>query len=47
LSSHTEPEDLERGRAAGFTDCVAKLDRDTLISVLADTFANAVPAIAA
>ena len=47
LSSHTEAEDLERGRAAGFTDYVSKSDRDTLISVLAESFANSVPAIAA
>jgi two-component system chemotaxis sensor kinase CheA len=47
LSSRTGPEDLERGRAAGFTDYVAKSDRDTLISVLEETLAAPVPAIAA
>jgi two-component system chemotaxis sensor kinase CheA len=47
LSSHTEPEDLERGRAAGFTDYVGKSDRDTLMAVLAEVVAPAVPAIAA
>jgi two-component system chemotaxis sensor kinase CheA len=37
LSSHTTPEDLERGRRVGFTDYVAKLDRDALLETLAQT----------
>jgi two-component system chemotaxis sensor kinase CheA len=34
LSSHATPKDLERGRAAGFTDYVAKFDREALLSAL-------------
>ncbi len=37
LSSHTTTEDLERGRRVGFTDYVAKLDRDALLETLAQT----------
>ncbi len=37
LSSHTTSEDLERGRRVGFTDYVAKLDRDALLETLAQT----------
>ena len=37
LSSHTTSEDLERGRQVGFTDYVAKLDRDALLETLAQT----------
>jgi two-component system, chemotaxis family, sensor kinase CheA len=34
LSSHASPRDLERGRQAGFTDYVAKFDRDALLFAL-------------
>jgi two-component system chemotaxis sensor kinase CheA len=34
LSSHATPEDFDRGREAGFSDYVAKFDRDTLLQVL-------------
>ncbi|MBI3513986.1 MAG: response regulator, partial [Proteobacteria bacterium] len=34
LSSHASPEDFDRGREAGFSDYVAKFDRDTLLQVL-------------
>jgi len=34
LSSHSSPRDLERGRQAGFTDYVAKFDRDALLFAL-------------
>jgi two-component system chemotaxis sensor kinase CheA len=31
MSSHATPQDLDRGRAAGFADYVAKFDRDALL----------------
>jgi two-component system chemotaxis sensor kinase CheA len=34
LSSRTEPNDIEAGRDAGFTDYVAKFQRDALIASL-------------
>jgi two-component system chemotaxis sensor kinase CheA len=34
LSSHASPRDLDRGRQAGFTDYVAKFDRDALLFTL-------------
>ena len=34
LSSHATPRDLERGRAVGFTDYVAKFDREALLGAL-------------
>src|SRR3546814_5620312 len=37
LSSHTTAEDLEHGRRVGFTDYVAKLDREALLETLAQT----------
>ena len=37
LSSHRSPRDLDRGRAAGFDDYVAKFDRDALLSTLSET----------
>jgi two-component system, chemotaxis family, sensor kinase CheA len=40
LSSHASPADLDRGRAAGFDDYVAKLDRDALLSALSETLAE-------
>jgi two-component system chemotaxis sensor kinase CheA len=39
LSSHATPEDFDRGREAGFSDYVAKFDRDTLLQVLSETLA--------
>ncbi len=38
LSSRTSPDDLDRGREAGFTDYVAKFDRDALLSALSESF---------
>jgi len=37
LSSHASPRDFERGRQAGFTDYVAKFDRDALLVALQQT----------
>ena len=37
LSSHTSPGDFNRGREVGFTDYVAKFDRDALLSTLSQT----------
>ena len=37
LSSHTTQRDFDRGRAVGFTDYVAKFDRDSLMSSLSQT----------
>lgn len=37
LSSYTTQQDMERGRAAGFSDYVAKSDRDALLHTLAQT----------
>lgn len=37
LSSHTTPDDFDRGRAVGFSDYVAKFDRDSLMSALTQT----------
>jgi two-component system chemotaxis sensor kinase CheA len=34
LSGRARPEDIERGRAAGFSDYVAKFDRDALVASL-------------
>ena len=40
LSARTTDEDFERGRAAGFSDYVAKADRDELVRSLAHTVAS-------
>jgi len=40
LSSHATPRDFERGRSVGFTDYVAKFDRDALLSTLTQTLAS-------
>jgi len=40
LSSHATPRDLDRGRAAGFNDYVAKFDRDALLYSLSQTLAE-------
>ncbi|MTI08569.1 hybrid sensor histidine kinase/response regulator [Curvivirga aplysinae] len=37
MTSHTSPGDLEHGREVGFTDYVAKHDRDGLLQALAET----------
>ncbi len=37
LSSHASPRDLDRGRAAGFSDYVAKFDREALLHSLSET----------
>ncbi len=41
LSSHTGPQVLNRGREAGFSDYVAKFDRDGLLMTLKETIATA------
>jgi two-component system, chemotaxis family, sensor kinase CheA len=38
LSSHATPQDLDRGREVGFTDYIAKFDRDALLTTLSATF---------
>ncbi|MBV6632134.1 MAG: chemotaxis protein CheW [Alphaproteobacteria bacterium] len=40
LSAHASERDLDRGRQAGFTDYVAKFDREGLLQTLAETFAE-------
>jgi two-component system chemotaxis sensor kinase CheA len=40
LSSHATPRDIDRGRQAGFTDYVAKFDRDALLRSLAQTLSQ-------
>jgi two-component system chemotaxis sensor kinase CheA len=37
LSAHASPEDFARGREAGFSDYVAKFDRDALLQILSQT----------
>jgi two-component system chemotaxis sensor kinase CheA len=37
LSSHTSAKDLDRGRKVGFSDYVAKFDRDALLTTLSET----------
>ncbi|MDD4615894.1 MAG: chemotaxis protein CheW [Alphaproteobacteria bacterium] len=37
MSSHATPRDLERGRQAGFTDYVAKFNREGLLNALQET----------
>ena len=39
LSTRASPNDLNRGREVGFTDYVAKFDRDSLLDTLANTLA--------
>jgi two-component system chemotaxis sensor kinase CheA len=41
LSSHASPRDLDRGRAAGFSDYVAKFDREALLHSLSETLSHA------
>lgn len=40
LSSHASPRDIERGRLAGFTDYVAKFNREALLDTLQQTLSN-------
>jgi len=40
LSSHATEKDFERGREVGFTDYVAKFDRDALLQTLAQTLST-------
>ncbi len=40
LSSHATPRDIERGRVAGFTDYVAKFNREALLATLQQTLSN-------
>ena len=40
LSSHATPHDIERGRQVGFTDYVAKFDRDTLLVAVEHALEN-------
>ena len=40
LSSHATEQDFERGRKVGFSEYVAKFDRETLVSTLADTIST-------
>lgn len=40
LSSHATPQDMEKGKAVGFTQYVAKFDRDTLLTTLSKTILN-------
>jgi len=37
LSLRSTPDDMERGREVGFTDYVAKFDREGLLQTLQDT----------
>ncbi len=40
LTSHASPRDIARGRAVGFADYVAKLDRDALLTSLHETLSD-------
>lgn len=40
LSSHATPRDVERGRQAGFTDYVAKFNREALLATLQQTLSS-------
>jgi two-component system, chemotaxis family, sensor kinase CheA len=39
MSAHTSPKDMDRGRSVGFTDYIAKFDRDALLQTLSQTIA--------
>jgi two-component system, chemotaxis family, sensor kinase CheA len=39
LTSRTAPDDIDRGRQVGFTDYIAKLDREALLRTLSETTA--------
>jgi len=40
LSSHATPKDIERGMKVGFTNYVAKFDKDTLLNTISQTLNN-------
>jgi two-component system chemotaxis sensor kinase CheA len=40
LSSHATPTDIDRGRAVGFDDYVAKFDREAILSSLSETLST-------
>ena len=40
LSAHATPTDIDRGRAVGFDDYVAKFDRDAILSSLNETLST-------
>lgn len=40
LSSHTTPQDMDRGIQAGFTKYIAKFDRETLLNTLSQTLSE-------
>ena len=40
LSAYSSPDDLDRGREVGFTDYIAKLDRDALLQSLSHTLSS-------
>ncbi len=40
LSSHAGPEDISKGKAAGFDEYVAKFDRDNLLDKVLETLSN-------
>lgn len=44
LTAHTEPQQVEAGRDAGFTDYVTKFNRDSLVSSLRECLAEPVAA---
>ena len=44
LSSRAEPADVSRGREAGFTDYVAKYDREALLQSLQDCLSTSIAA---
>ncbi|MEQ9124863.1 MAG: hypothetical protein RIM80_20115, partial [Alphaproteobacteria bacterium] len=41
LSSHATQHDFEHGRTVGFSDYIAKFDRDALLTVLSHTLGEA------
>lgn len=41
LTSHTAPEDLDRGKNVGFSKYIPKFDRDTLLTTLSQTLSEA------
>jgi two-component system chemotaxis sensor kinase CheA len=41
LTSHTAPEDLDRGKGVGFSKYIPKFDRDTLLTTLSQTLSEA------
>ena len=44
LSARAEPRDVEAGRAAGYTDYVAKFEREALIASLRQCLAEPIAA---